>query len=206
MNKAELKELSVDEPVDAARNPNAMEAEDYAGLVEVIRQQQKCPQPLLLRGENLEIIDGHNRRRACREVGLATVLCILIYGVTDAEAELMRISMSKLRGRPDLAMVATIFGDLLDNGTEPDTLKLSGFSTGDIDNLLAAARDTSSDVMPEAMEGTNNKTDDSDKPLFVLEIPFKNRKDYQRARKGLRQAANDGELSTGLLRLLAEES
>lgn len=205
--EAEIPLKRLDEP---ARNPNHMEPEEYQALVQAIRHRGFL-QPILVNKHDdgveptYEIIDGVHRKRAALEAGLETAKCIVTHELPREVIETLRIGMNKLRGQLNLAEVATIFDELVKGGFPLDELTVTGFSRDDIDNLLAAASQEETDVLPEAMESTPN-SDDDENPIFVLELKFTDRNEYQLARRVLRRAAGkDGELKDGLLKLLGEE-
>jgi hypothetical protein len=116
--------------------------------------------------------------------------------------------MHRLRGELDLSIVADVFGELIDQGVDPELLVATGFSQEEVDALVHAAQDASADILPESIdEPTDAASDGGSAKPYVLEVEFGDRESYQRARKGLRRAAGKGnELSTGLLRLLGEEA
>lgn len=85
-------------PVEKLR-PYAKNAKKHtpattAKLVAIIRAAGVWTQPLILR-EDGEIIGGHGRRLAAIEMGLKSVPAIVVKGLSDAEAEAMRLSDNK---------------------------------------------------------------------------------------------------------------
>lgn len=198
---------------DAPVNPNVMEPETYARLVDAIRRFGFL-QPVLLReledsgiDTRFEIVDGHHRVRAARELEHEFVPAVVIDQEDDAHAltEVLRVGMNKLRGELDLSGVGTILADLQQNGWGMDDLVLSGFNESEINDLI----DTATRDVDEDLSGMTGQMPDIDPPAprpFLIEILFADREEYQQARKGLRRAAGKGnELSVGLMRLLGEQ-
>lgn len=208
--EAEVMDVRLDMIDEAPDNPNVMEPETYARLVDAIRRFGFL-QPVLLKeildSDRFEIVDGHHRVRAARELEYEFVPAVVIDQEDDAHAmvEVLRVGMNKLRGELDLSGVGTILADLQQDGWSMDDLGLSGFSEGEIKDLI----DTATRDVDEDLTGMTGVVPDPDPPPprpFLIEILFASREEYQLARKGLRRAAGQGnELSVGLLRLLGEQ-
>ena len=92
---------------DADENPNKMEPEQLSMLAEAIRRKGFL-QPILVRRVEgqYEIIDGHHRTRAAREVGLTEIPCLVATNCSDEDAAALRIGMNRFRGELDLAGTA----------------------------------------------------------------------------------------------------
>lgn len=213
--------------VPADNNPNVMPQSDYGRLVAAIKKFGFL-QPVLVRleegvkvtpeelearvrlGEPLaSVVDGAHRLRAAQEIGLTEIPCIVLEpGDTGFDsAEVLRVGMNRLRGELNLSEVGNILAELQQDGWTTEDLSLTGFSEGEINDLIdTATRDTDDDL---SGMGNTPPPDDLDPPPprpFLIEILFSSREEYQQARKGLRRAAGSGnELSVGLLRLLGEE-
>jgi len=195
---------------EAPDNPNVMEPEMYVRLVEAIRRFGFL-QPVLLKeteNDRFEIVDGHHRIRAARELEYEFVSAVVVDQEDDAHAlaEVLRVGMNKLRGELDLSGVGRILADLEKNGWAMDDLVLSGFNESEINDLIdTVTRDPGEDL--SGMGGAPPPDLDPPPPRpFLIEILFSSREEYQQARKGLRRAAGKGnELSVGLLRLLGEQ-
>ncbi|AMB48284.1 ParB/Srx family N-terminal domain-containing protein [Methylobacterium sp. AMS5] len=77
-----------------AKNAKKHTPETTKKLVGVIRGAGVWTQPLILR-ENGEIIAGHGRRLAAIEMGLKSVPAVVVKGLSDAQAEAMRLADNK---------------------------------------------------------------------------------------------------------------
>jgi ParB/RepB/Spo0J family partition protein len=189
----------------APRNANHMSEERYAALREGIRAEGFL-QPLLVRPTSnraeVEIIDGHHRARAAKEVGLESVPVVMV-DCTDAEAARLAIGLNRRRGDLNLSEVSSIFADLLEGGVDPSLLAATGFSPEEVDMLVSAAAEVADEV-PPSMDPAPEPADGPTKP-WEITLEFADRREYDRARRGLRKAAGKGnELSAGLMRLLGE--
>lgn len=231
--------LPVDALVPPERNPNSMPDADYAALVANIRSTGFL-QPILVRGpeppraptyeddavaveelfgtefvwrenlpKSLPIVDGEHRWRAAREVGLTEVPCV-VGEFDDRTVELLRIGMNRLRGELDLGAVAKTLSELTAGGADLEDLLLSGYSSDEIDGLLAAMRDDPADLNDVGSVGGPNDeprgTGGNDGPgkAWVLEIVCETKKQLQAVRKKLTRLGNK-DLLKGLLKALDEE-
>lgn len=97
-------------------NPNRMTVAMYAKTLESI-QEYGFVDPLTVREldgpvtqrTRYQIIDGENRWRAGSDLGIPDFDCIVISGLTDAQAKKLTIVMNELHGQAD----PTKMGDLL---------------------------------------------------------------------------------------------
>jgi len=214
--------------LEEEKNPNKMEPEQYAMLVEAIRQVGFL-QPILVRplgvslpnGQELSaknaqllgglhavqyrVVDGHHRLRAAKELGLAQVPCVIVEK-DDEEAVALALGMNRLRGELDLAQTAQSLEVLVQKGWTLGDLTITGFSADEIADLLRSLRTDEVDVMAQAIEASDAEDEPDEKAkIFSIEIQFTDRAEFKRAKKGLKKAAGkSGDLAKGLLRLLGE--
>jgi ParB-like chromosome segregation protein Spo0J len=192
--------------IDASENnPNRMEPERFAALVETIKRFGFL-QPVLVRPNPKDkrrfiACDGHHRIRAAQEAGLASIPAI-VGNMTEEEANALQVAMNRLRGELDLSATATILDSLHEAGWGAADLGSLGFSLEEVGDLLASLS-SDPDIMPESIEGPE---DPVPTPSFVLELEFESAEQMRVAKRALRRAAGKGQLlSHGLLRLLVEE-
>lgn len=189
---------------DAPLNANKMAPDKFKALVESIRRLGFIV-PIVVREDDdkrLEIVDGHHRVRAMREIGEATIASIVLEG--DEDHRLASLALNRLRGETDLAVASLIIDEMLGDGLDVTALaNISGFSEHELNDLVAALDqnepsldDIGNAELPEEI-GTPVA-----KP-FLLELTFRSREEMTTARKALRKACGKGgELSDGLLRLI----
>ena len=206
MLKLSQTEMSPSRIDPAPNNPNVMEPERYAALVEAIRRFGFL-QPVLVRphpddARRFIACDGHHRVRAAMEVGLASIPVVVAGNITQEEADALQIAMNRLRGELDLSATATILDSLRAAGWGASDLGVLGFSLEEVSDLLASL-DSDPDILPESIESP----DDPATPAgFVMEIEFDSAEQMRVVKRALRRAAGKGRpLSHGLLKLLAEE-
>lgn len=201
--------------IEAELNPNRMDPKEFKLLVEAIRTMGFL-QPLLVRpieskGPALyRVIDGHHRLAAAKEVGMTKVACVVVQKDEDEE-QVLRIAMNKLRGELDLTGVGQVMQQLVANGWEKEELKLTGFSMGEISDLLAAVSQTP-DISPVSIELPKDDYDpdagDDDRGLkvFELKLMFDTRDELKAVKRGLKRAGGKTkDMAKGLMKLLGEE-
>src|ERR1700734_1044707 len=88
------------------------------------------------------IIAGHGRLQAARAMGLTEVPTIVLSGLSEAQKRALRIADNKiaLNAGWDLEILQVELGELASLDVEIDPT-LTGFSTGEIDVILATAAD-----------------------------------------------------------------
>lgn len=200
-----VSDIAVGLLVEAADNPNSMDAQQLEMLGHAIKKVGFL-QPALVRqlpAGRYEIIDGHHRIKAARELGYTDIPCVVLDNSDDAKAVALRIGMNRLRGELNLAAVARELDKLVEAGWGTDDLGLTGFNPDEVEDLLESLNlQAEDDVLGQKIDGP--EADDAPPDPFVLEITFADRDTFKRAKAGLKRAAGSGDLSKGLMRLLGE--
>jgi hypothetical protein len=206
--RVELLELARIRFTPDGENPNRMDPEDFQ-LLTLSIGREGFDHPILVRplpggqpdGCDYEMADGNHRGRAVRALG-GDMIPAVVREMTDQQLRGYRIARNRLRGRIDLTIARLQVRDLAAGGLTLDELLVTGFGVDDLTAFCAA------DVSPVAAGlGSMTVSDDSErlpKP-FVIEIPFTDKAQYQRALKRLRKAAGKTkDLGLGLLNVLGE--
>lgn len=186
-------------------NPNRMEPERYAALVENMRRFGFL-QPALIRANPKDrkrfiSCDGHHRVQAATEIGFASIP-VVVAQMTEEEANALQIGMNRLRGELDLSATASILDSLKEAGWGAADLGVLGFSLEEVGDLLSSL-DSDPDILPQSIDAPD---DDAPPSRFVLELEFDSAEQMRAAKRALKRAAGKGEpLSRGLLRLLADD-
>lgn len=99
------------------------------------------------------LIAGHGRLRAAKALGLDEVPTIVLSGLGDAEKRALRIADNKiaLGAGWDLDLLKLEIGELATLDVDLD-LTLTGFSTGEIDVILADTPDPDDETIPAVPE------------------------------------------------------
>jgi DNA modification methylase len=111
-------------------------------------QQFGFTNPILTDPEG-HIIAGHGRLQAARAMGFSEVPTIVLMGLSDAQKRALRIADNKiaLNAGWDLEILQQELGALTSLDVDIDPT-LTGFSTGEIDFILASADDPDDEVIP----------------------------------------------------------
>ena len=104
--------------------------------------------PILI-DEGGVLIAGHGRLRAAKDLGLDEVPTITLHGLGDAEKRALRLADNKiaLGAGWDLDLLKIELGELATLKVDLD-LTLTGFSTGEIDVILADTPDPDDEIIP----------------------------------------------------------
>lgn len=191
---------------DAPQNANKMSAATYRELVLSIRRIGFVV-PIVARdlgdGE-LEIVDGHHRVKAMKELGEVAVPTLIVTG--DEDPRLVALALNRLRGETDLAVASMIVEELLESGLSTMDLSITGFSERELGELVSALEQPDPDLDDLGNTGMPEEVGTPVARPFLLDLTFRSKADLQAARKALRKAAgNGGDLADGLLRLVRPE-
>lgn len=115
-------------------NPNSMNSETFALLVENIRERGWLGGPIVTNTDGL-IADGEHRWRAAQEAGLDEVP-VRQYDIDDSTRRLWRQELNKIRGAHDEAHDALEYDKLLESGYVQEITALTEAQGEDIDAIL----------------------------------------------------------------------
>lgn len=115
----------------------------------------------ILADEGGVLIAGHGRLRAAKDLGLDEVPTITLVGLDDAEKRTLRLADNKiaLGAGWDLDLLKLELGELATLDVEID-LTLTGFSTGEIDVILADTPDPDDEIIPAVPETPRSRPGD----------------------------------------------
>lgn len=191
---------------DAERNPNVMDQQKFDLLKQVIARAG-FTQPICVRAfdsSQWEIIDGHHRVQAARELGMTQVPAVTVV-CSEAEGEVLRAAMNRLRGEVDLNVMANIVRDLHDGGWRLEDMVLTGFSMDEVNDLLSASAASTADViLDQPVDTSSGDPEEEPSPRFLLEVEFLSRADMAKAKRQLRKIGK-GDLAAGVMALLGEK-
>lgn len=202
----------LDALTDAPRNANRMPPAKYAALLDSIKRVGFIvPIVITLISEEKaiakwQIVDGHHRVRALRELGYSHAWAIELAAGEDPR--LVALALNRLRGETDLAVAAIIVDELIDAGAKLVDLSIAGFSERELQDLLEAAQPTDDVSLDDLADA--DVPDEVGTPVakpYLLDLQFRSKEDLASCRKALRKAAGKGaDLSDGLLRLVRGEA
>jgi ParB/RepB/Spo0J family partition protein len=133
-------------------NPNRMSKGHFAKLVRNIERTGRY-EPLIVRpkDDGFQIINGHNRLRALRELGYKTIDAI-VWDIGDQETDILLATLNRLGGSNVLAKKLTLLKRLNARATARDLAKRLPHSAGQIERFaqMSAGRLTPS---PSARRG-----------------------------------------------------
>lgn len=189
---------------EPSANPNHMDSASFDLLVEAIKRVGFL-QPVLVRelpDGTLVIVDGVHRVRAAKAAGLAQVSAVVV-DTDEAQAAILQIGMNKMRGELNLSQVSEAMAALVLEGYPLADLTLTGFSSEEVDDLLAMnGKRDGDDPLDDPPPMPPDDVPAVDRP-FALELTFTTATDLKKARRGLKKAiGKGGNIGDGLLRLL----
>jgi len=203
-----IPDLAVDKLIDPPKNPNAMAAADYQALLRNIREQGFL-QPILAQrlpgdGDELyEIVDGCHRTSAARDLGLTHIPAVVLASDAPVEtAQLLQISMNRLRGQLDLTSVATTLAELSETGVD---VALSGFSESELGALLDVTVEVDPNEIDTGLLGEKPEKKEKE-TAFELKISLDSADELREIKRLLRKAAGRGQsMGRGLRKVLGLE-
>lgn len=116
-------------------NPNRMSKRNFVRLVRNIERSGRY-EPLIVRrqGDGFQIINGHHRYRALRELGYKSVDAI-VWDVDDAEADILLSTLNRLGGSDVLERKVALLDRLNRNMHTREMAKLLPFTRSQIERL-----------------------------------------------------------------------
>jgi ParB-like chromosome segregation protein Spo0J len=127
--------IPVDKLIAHHGNPNRMSKRNFARLVRNI-EQTGLYEPLVVRlqGDCFQIINGHNRCLALKQLGYETVDAV-VWDVDDAEADILLCSLNRLSGSNVLEKKRALLSRINLNMHTREMAKLLPFTRSQIEKL-----------------------------------------------------------------------
>jgi len=149
MNNLNIQNIEITRMWEHKNNPKLHNWAQITKIRESIREFGFI-NPVLL-DENLEIIAGHGRVAAARDMGMHDVPAIILSHLTDAQKRAYRIADNKLTelGKWSIELLNLEFTELSKLDLNFD-LGITGFETSEIDLILdgAGTSDPKNDIIP----------------------------------------------------------
>lgn len=111
----------------AEYNPREITANDFEALKKSL-QEFGFVEPVVV-NKNDEIIGGHMRVRAARDLGMEEVPCVYL-DLKEDKAKLLNLALNRISGRWDTGKLEELISNMKIEGID---LKLSGFENWEID-------------------------------------------------------------------------
>lgn len=147
VRRLEVIELPIDAVAPYARNARVHSKKQIRQIAESLRANGFV-NPVLV-DEKYEIIAGHGRHAAARELGLTTIPCIVLTHLTPAQARAYRIADNKiaLNASWDEELLALELKVIQLEGT----VELTGFDAYEVDLLIDGERGEAKDPADDAL-------------------------------------------------------
>ena len=130
-----IQTVPIDKLIAHPDNPNRMSDKTFAKLVRNIKQTGRY-EPIVVRpkGNSYEIINGHHRVKALRQLGIKTA-DIVIWEVNDEETDILLTTLNRLSGSDELDKKLAILRRLNEKMRTTELAKLLPFSSTQIERL-----------------------------------------------------------------------
>ncbi len=178
-----IKNISVTKLNPAAYNPRKISRESLRVLKKGI-QEFGLVDPLIV-NKDMTIIGGHQRFKACLEIGFKAVPCVVL-DLDKSKEKALNLALNKISGEWDKTKLERLLKEL-----EAPDLELTGFDGEELDRLLKelSTETPEYDIAPRLMEEYD----------FIV-LFFKNTLDFQVACEhfGVRLQKEDARNVVGL--------
>ena len=184
-----LRKIALVDLRDAPLNANRLAPEKYVQLVASIRRLGFLV-PIIVRDDEeggYEIVDGHHRAKAVREIGAETEIPAVVLEPGE-DPQLAALALNRLRGETDLAVASLMIDEMLAGGLELADLAISGFTERELTDLVEALTQEEPSLEDVGAADLPEEVGTKVARPFLLELTFKNREDLGVARKALRKA------------------
>jgi len=127
--------MPIDKLVAHPGSPNRMSKRNFARLVRNI-ERIGCYEPLIVRrqGDCFQIINGHNRWLALKQLGYETVDAV-VWDVDDAEADILLCSLNRLGGSDVLVKKLALLEQINRDMHAGEMAKLLPYTRSQIEKL-----------------------------------------------------------------------
>lgn len=151
-----------------------------------------------------EIIDGHHRVRAMREMGETHIPGVLLEEGEDPRT--VALALNRLRGETDLAIASRMLAEMMEDGIIVEDLSITGFTERELAELVASVTDVEPTLDDLANAELPEPVGEPAARPFLLELTFRDKDALKEVRKALKKAAGKGnDMADGLLRVVRGE-
>lgn len=182
-----------------SKNPNIMPPAEFDALKKSIKQNGFL-QPILAAYRNNEVVlvDGENRIKAMTALGETTIPAVV--AADETQAEILRISMNRIRGEMDLSQIAQQFDMLLDAGFTKEDLELTGYTDYEIDTLLDSLSD---EDLEDELELDESAAEPAKPKTYNLTIKYDSESERAHVKEAL-ERLGDGDVREGIHELIRD--
>ncbi|MHC4325527.1 MAG: ParB/RepB/Spo0J family partition protein [Planctomycetota bacterium] len=134
-NENRVKSIPIDRLIAHPGNPNRMSKRNFARLLRNIERTGRY-EPLVVRwqGDCYQIINGHNRFRALRELGYKSVDAV-VWDLDDNEADILLSTLNRLKGSDALKKKLTLLERINRDMETSEMAKLLPYTRSQIERL-----------------------------------------------------------------------
>ena len=126
----EIINVKIDDLKDSEYNPREMTSVEFQKLKNSI-ESFGLVEPIIINSD-FQIIGGHMRRKACKELGWTEVPCFKV-DLDKKKEKLLNLALNRIGGRWDRNKLEVLITDLKLDKTTFDELNLSGFDQWEFD-------------------------------------------------------------------------
>ncbi len=128
-------------------NPNRM-TEVIRAKLRLNLKRDGFVAPLLVRklGERYQIVNGEHRWQIAKELGYATVPCVVLEDLDDRRARILTVNLNELGGDPVPSLLAKLLHDLEEESPLSELAAVLPYDEAEIKDTLALLK------MPEGLE------------------------------------------------------
>jgi len=130
-----IQKIPIEKLIAHPGNPNRMSSGTFARLVRNIERTGRY-EPIVVRAkaDGFEIINGHHRVKALRQLGFVTADC-LIWDVDDHEADILLATLNRLAGTDELDKKLSLLRRLSERTKAGELARLLPLSARQIERL-----------------------------------------------------------------------
>ncbi|MBW7452454.1 DNA methyltransferase [Paenibacillus sepulcri] len=128
-----IESVNLSQIIPSEWNPNEMDDHIFHSLVESVRKYGVL-QPILLRTD-MSIIKGEKRWRAAGMAGIEELVCVIVES-SDEESKLLNISLSRLRGKTNEELLASLVVELSQHMSIDDLSSQTGYTEDDLNRII----------------------------------------------------------------------
>ena len=140
----------------AGYNPRKISDHDFSALQRSLREFGPV-QPIVVNRTTSRVVGGHQRIRAAQELKI-DALPVVWVELGEVRERQLNLALNRIVGDWDQARLATVLGELR---TMTSDLELTGFTEGELDDLLDVAKPglTDADAIPEKAPARTKRGD-----------------------------------------------
>lgn len=179
----EIKKIKIDQLKPAKYNPRIDLKEDDKEFVKIMDSIKRfgLVEPIVVNGEDMTVIGGHQRLKAAKILGHTEIECALLFGLSKNDEKILNVSLNKLSGKWDYEKLEELI-----NSIDIDQVKFTGFDQSELNDLFG--------ILDETLKAEEEKSLEEEKKTEEEKKSFEEKEEQSKPDETIEKKCSYGDI------------